>query len=202
LRTCTGDIGYFDEVGFLVLVDRKKDMIISGGFNIYPSDLEVVLRKHPDVAEAAVIGVPSVQWGKTPVAFVALKALRTAPPASPKNWANLRLGKTQRLSEVHILSELPRSAVGKVLSANCVIVISTPNRANSKHRGRAAAANAALGPGQLDIQQRHWPSSQSLARPPARIVARSCEMYYAASAPFVEATALPGFLSDVGRSRS
>ena len=115
MRTCTGDIGYFDEDGFLVLVDRKKDMIISGGFNIYPSDLEAVLRKHPDVAEAAVIGVPSVQWGKTPVAFVAMKALRTASPASLKNWANLMLGKTQRLSEVHILSELPRSAVGKVL---------------------------------------------------------------------------------------
>ena len=111
----TGDIGYFDEDGFLVLVDRKKDMIISGGFNIYPSDLEAVLRKHPDVAEAATVGVPSVQWGETPVAFVVLKASCTASPTSLKDWANLSLGKTQRLSEVHILSELPRSAVGKLL---------------------------------------------------------------------------------------
>ena len=66
----TGDVGRFDEDGFLTLLDRKKDMIISGGFNIYPSDLEAVLREHPAVADAAVVGVPSEQWGETPVAFV------------------------------------------------------------------------------------------------------------------------------------
>ena len=66
----TGDVGRFDAEGFLTLFDRKKDMIISGGFNIYPSDLEEVLRRHAGVADAAVIGVPSEQWGETPVAFV------------------------------------------------------------------------------------------------------------------------------------
>jgi acyl-CoA synthetase (AMP-forming)/AMP-acid ligase II len=111
----TGDIGYFDEDGFLVLIDRKKDMIISGGFNIYPSDLEAVLRTHPDIAEAAVVGVPSPQWGETPVAFVVLKEGRTVLPAAVKDWANLNLGKTQRLAELHVLSDLPRSAVGKLL---------------------------------------------------------------------------------------
>ena len=111
----TGDIGYLDEDGFLVLIDRKKDMIISGGFNIYPSDLEAVLRIHPDVAEAAIVGVPSAHWGETPVAFVVLKEGRSVSPASLKEWANLKLGKMQRLSELHILSELPRSAVGKIL---------------------------------------------------------------------------------------
>ncbi len=66
----TGDLGRFDADGFLTLLDRKKDMIISGGFNIYPSDLETVLREHPDVADAAVVGVASVAWGETPVAYV------------------------------------------------------------------------------------------------------------------------------------
>jgi acyl-CoA synthetase (AMP-forming)/AMP-acid ligase II/acyl dehydratase len=111
----TGDIGYFDEDGYLVLIDRKKDMIISGGFNLYPSDLEVVLRTHPDVAEAAVVGVPSVQWGESPVAFIVLEKGRTVSVPSLKDWANLKLGKTQRLTDVHVIRELPRSAVGKLL---------------------------------------------------------------------------------------
>ena len=66
----TGDVGRFDDDGFLTLVDRRKDMIISGGFNLYPSDLEAVLREHPAVAEAAVVGVPSERWGETPAAWV------------------------------------------------------------------------------------------------------------------------------------
>ncbi len=98
-----------------MLIDRKKDMIISGGYNIYPSDLEAVLRTHPDVAEAAVIGVPSVQWGESPVAFIVLKKGRTASAPSLKDWANLKLGKTQRLTDVRVIIELPRSAVGKRL---------------------------------------------------------------------------------------
>ena len=63
-------VGLFDEDGFLILMDRRKDMIISGGFNIYPSDLETTLREHPGVLEAAVAGVPSETWGETPVAWV------------------------------------------------------------------------------------------------------------------------------------
>ena len=66
----TGDVGRFDAEGFLTLLDRKKDMVISGGFNIYPSDLEAALREHPAVADVAVVGVPSEQWGETPVGFV------------------------------------------------------------------------------------------------------------------------------------
>ena len=111
----TGDIGRFDADGFLTLIDRKKELIISGGFNIYPSDLEAVLRQHPGVAEAAVAGMPSSQWGETPAAFVVRKAGAVIEAHELLTWANQRLGKTQRLSSLQFLPELPRSAIGKVL---------------------------------------------------------------------------------------
>jgi long-chain acyl-CoA synthetase len=114
----TGDVGRFDEDGFLVLHDRRKDMIISGGFNIYPSDLEAVLRAHPSVVEVAVVGVPSIEWGETPVAFCVLQPGAPAGTAEAEElqaWANGQLGKTQRLSALRLQAELPRSAIGKVL---------------------------------------------------------------------------------------
>jgi len=109
----TGDIGRFDAEGFLTLVDRKKDMIISGGFNIYPSDLEAVLKEHEFVSEVSVVGVPSEQWGETPVAFVVLK--KDFPAEKILAWANQKLGKTQRISAIRVIDALPRSAIGKVL---------------------------------------------------------------------------------------
>jgi acyl-CoA synthetase (AMP-forming)/AMP-acid ligase II len=109
----TGDIGRFDADGFLTLVDRRKDMIISGGFNIYPSDLEAVLLLHPAVADAAVVGVPSREWGETPVGFVTLRA--AAAPSEIRAFVAERVGKTQRLADVVVLDELPRSAIGKIL---------------------------------------------------------------------------------------
>jgi acyl-CoA synthetase (AMP-forming)/AMP-acid ligase II len=111
----TGDVGRFDEDGFLVLMDRRKDMVISGGFNIYPKDLEAVLREHPAVEDAAVFGVPSARWGETPVACVVLRPGRSVDLAVLRTWANERLGRTQRLAAVQSLDELPRSAIGKVL---------------------------------------------------------------------------------------
>jgi len=115
----TGDVGRFDEDGFLILHDRRKDMIISGGFNIYPSDLEAVLRQHPAVADVAVVGMPSAEWGETPVGFVVLMESTVAADAvgadALRLWANAQLGKTQRLSRLHLRSELPRNAIGKVL---------------------------------------------------------------------------------------
>jgi len=111
----TGDVGRFDAEGFLTLVDRRKDMIISGGFNLYPSDLEAVLREHPQIQEVAVVGVPSAQWGETPTAFVVCKPGAVIEAAELLQWTNQRLGKTQRLASLQFLQELPRSAIGKVL---------------------------------------------------------------------------------------
>ena len=111
----TGDVGRFDADGFLMLLDRRKDMIISGGFNIYPSDLEAELRQHPGVEDVAVTGVPSEQWGETPVAFVQLRSGATDDAAQILAWYNARAGKTQRLAALYLMDELPRSAIGKVL---------------------------------------------------------------------------------------
>ena len=111
----TGDVGRFDAEGFLTLMDRRKDMIISGGFNVYPSDLEAVLVQHAAVQEAAVVGVPSREWGETPVGFVVLQAGRSDEAEQIRGWTNQRLGKTQRLAALQIVAALPRSAIGKVL---------------------------------------------------------------------------------------
>jgi acyl-CoA synthetase (AMP-forming)/AMP-acid ligase II len=111
----TGDVGRFDEAGFLVLMDRRKDMVISGGFNVYPSDLEAVLRRHPAVDDAAVVGVPSERWGETPVAFVVARSGTAFEEAELLAWFNARVGKTQRLHALRHIDALPRSAIGKVL---------------------------------------------------------------------------------------
>lgn len=109
-----GDLGRFDEDGFLTLHGRSKDMIISGGFNIYPPDIESIIRQHPAVEDCAVIGVPSDVWGETPFAFFVLKS-RVIDSLSLIEWVNSRVGKTQRLSGGEIIDELPISPIGKVL---------------------------------------------------------------------------------------
>ena len=110
----TGDVGRFDAEGFLTLMDRKKDMVISGGFNVYPSDLEAVLREHPAVLEVAVVGVPSEQWGETPVAFVVTQPGASVGADTLMQFVNNQVGKTQRVTALCFLDELPRSAIGKV----------------------------------------------------------------------------------------
>lgn len=111
----TGDIGIVDEDGFVAIVGRAKDMIISGGFNIYPKDLEELLEEQPDVAEAAVVGMPSEQWGETPVGFVRLAANGSAKPDEILRRVNAQLGKTQRISILYEIDEMPRSHIGKLL---------------------------------------------------------------------------------------
>ena len=111
----SGDMGRFDEDGFLILSDRKKDMIISGGLNIYADDLELVLLADPDVMDAAVIGVPSDAWGETPYGLVVLREGATRSGDDICADANAKLGKSQRLSAVELREELPRSSIGKIL---------------------------------------------------------------------------------------
>lgn len=109
-----GDIGRVDVDGFVELVGRAKDMIISGGFNIFPVDLETELLREADVAEAAVIGMPSRKWGETPVGFVVVTGDAREPDAI-RDAVNARLGKTQRLAQLHVIDEMPRSHIGKLL---------------------------------------------------------------------------------------
>ncbi len=108
-----GDVGRIDEDGFLTLMDRVKDMIISGGFNIYPSDLEGVLRDLAGVQDVAVIGAPHDEWGETPVGFVVLQ--QGVDALAVLAAANAKLGKTQRINRLVAVDALPRSPIGKVL---------------------------------------------------------------------------------------
>lgn len=120
----SGDIGRLDAEGFLYLVDRRKDMIISGGQNIYPADIEAVLLTHPMVSEVAVIGVPSERWGETPLALVVpallpvdatIVAAGDSGADELRDWANARLGRQQRVSAVRFVDSLPRNPNGKIL---------------------------------------------------------------------------------------
>ncbi|HUI59179.1 MAG TPA: AMP-binding protein [Steroidobacteraceae bacterium] len=111
----TGDLGRLDEEGFLYVVDRKKDMILSGGQNVYPADIEAVMLQHPLVAEVAVIAAASRKWGETPVAVVVLKSEGALERDALIEWTNARLGKQQRISDVLWYTSLPRNANGKVL---------------------------------------------------------------------------------------
>ena len=110
-----GDVGRFDADGFLILMDRKKDLVISGGYNIYPSDLEAVLARHPAVADCTVFGVASERWGETPVAVYVPAPGAVAGADAILAETNAKLGRTQRLSALYQADELPRSAIGKVL---------------------------------------------------------------------------------------
>jgi acyl-CoA synthetase (AMP-forming)/AMP-acid ligase II len=110
-----GDIGKVDEEGFITLMGRSKDMIISGGFNIYPRDLEEVLLAQVGVIDAAVVGVPSKEWGETPLGFVVAQAGVELDLEELRSLANAQLGKTQRLSALRQIEELPRSHIGKIL---------------------------------------------------------------------------------------
>lgn len=119
----SGDLGAIDADGFLTLKGRRKEMIISGGFNIYPSDLEAALVAHPAVAEAAVVGVPSREWGETPVAAVVLEEGAAVDEAALLAFANGRLGRMQKIRAVAVVPALPRSSIGKVLKGEVAAMI-------------------------------------------------------------------------------
>jgi long-chain acyl-CoA synthetase len=111
----TGDIGKMDEDRYVYIVDRKKDMIISGGENIYPQEIEDVLFQHPDVAEAAVIGIPDDTWGEAIKALVVKKAGSTVTEAELLEYCKQNLASFKKPRSVEFVNNLPRSTAGKVL---------------------------------------------------------------------------------------
>jgi len=112
----SGDLGYVDEDGFLFLVDRKKDLIISGGVNVYPRDIEEIIIQHQDVTDVAVFGIPHERWGETPIAAVVLRSGSPATSAEIRDWVNDRVSaRFQKVSEVLVLDAFPRSVAGKTL---------------------------------------------------------------------------------------
>ncbi|MCP3977389.1 MAG: AMP-binding protein [bacterium] len=112
----TGDLGYVDDDGFLFLVDRKKDLIISGGVNVYPKDIEEVVVQHPAVSDAAVFGIADAKWGETPVAAVRIRSGASATGDEIRDWANDRVSaRFQKLADVVIRPEFPLSVAGKTL---------------------------------------------------------------------------------------
>ncbi len=111
----TGDIGYLDADNFLFIVDRAKDMIITGGFNVYSTEVEQALMAHPDIQDCAVIGRPDEKWGERVVAVVQPYAGHAVDPEDVKAFVKGRIGSVKTPKEVHSWDDLPRSKVGKVL---------------------------------------------------------------------------------------
>jgi acyl-CoA synthetase (AMP-forming)/AMP-acid ligase II len=112
----TGDAGYVDEDGYLFLVDRIKDMIISGGVNVYPKDIEEIVIQHPAIEEVAVFGVPDERWGETPVAAVVPRKGEAIEVNVIREWINSRVdAKFQRVTDVVVMEAFPRNVAGKIL---------------------------------------------------------------------------------------
>lgn len=112
----SGDLGYIDDDGFLFLVDRKKDLIISGGVNVYPRDIEEIVIQHPAVSDVAVFGVPDDRWGESPVAAVRFAPGEGAAAEEVRDWVNERVdARFQKVREVLVLDEFPLSVAGKTL---------------------------------------------------------------------------------------
>ena len=114
----TGDIGYLDEDGFLHIVDRAKDMVITGGFNVYSTEVEQALMTHPAVADCAVIGLPDEKWGERVTAVVLLRPGTEVDIVDLKSHVKERIGAVKTPKQIEVWPDLPRSKVGKVLKTD------------------------------------------------------------------------------------
>jgi len=113
----TGDVGFLDAEGFLTLCDRMKDMVISGGENVYPAEVESCLYEHPAIAEVAVIGAPDDKWGERVVAVVALKPGAQLTLEALQAFGSAKLARYKLPRELRLVDELPRNPTGKVLKS-------------------------------------------------------------------------------------
>jgi acyl-CoA synthetase (AMP-forming)/AMP-acid ligase II len=111
----TGDVGYIDDEGYLFIVDRLKDMIITGGFNVYSAEVEQALMQHPAVRECAVIGLPDEKWGERVEAVVELTPGETVDGPELIAFVKERIGSVKAPKQIAVWDQLPRSRVGKVL---------------------------------------------------------------------------------------
>jgi fatty-acyl-CoA synthase len=111
----SGDVGYLDDEGYLYICDRLKDMVISGGENIYPAEVESVLFEHPAIAEVAVIGLPDDKWGEAVTAVAALNAEETLTLEELRSFAESKLARYKLPLKLHVVPQLPRNPAGKVL---------------------------------------------------------------------------------------
>jgi fatty-acyl-CoA synthase len=122
----TGDIGYLDEDNYLFIVDRAKDMIITGGFNVYSAEVEQVLLAHPAVQDCAVIGLPDDKWGERVTAVVQLRPGHTVTGDEIRAFVKDRLGSVKAPKQVEVWPDLPRSKVGKVLKTEVKAQLRSP----------------------------------------------------------------------------
>jgi fatty-acyl-CoA synthase len=113
----TGDIGYLDTDNFLYIVDRAKDMIITGGFNVYSAEVEDALRSIDSIQDCAVVGLPDPKWGERVVAVVQPRPGRRVDPEAVTTLVKSRIGSVKTPKQIEVWSDLPRSKVGKVLKA-------------------------------------------------------------------------------------
>ncbi len=119
----TGDIGYLDEEGFLYIVDRAKDMIITGGFNVYSVEVEAALMQHPDILDSAVVGLPDDKWGERVVAVLQLRPGRTLAAVDIIAFVKSRIGSVKAPKQVEFWADLPRSKVGKVMKKEVRVML-------------------------------------------------------------------------------
>jgi fatty-acyl-CoA synthase len=114
----TGDIGYLDDDNYLFIVDRAKDMVITGGFNVYSTEVEQALMQHPAVQDCAVIGLPDDKWGERVTAILQLRAGATVDRAEVAAFVKERIGSVKTPKQIEVWDDLPRSRVGKVLKSD------------------------------------------------------------------------------------